>query len=62
MKVKTVDAQIKPEFLPIVAAALENLVNDICPVHKTKITKTQIGKCVYAVECGCRLYVGKLEK
>lgn len=39
---------------------IRDLENDICPAHKTKITKIQVGKCVYAKECGCRLYQGKI--
>lgn len=35
---------------------------DMCPNHKIPITKKQVGKCVYAKECGCRLYQGKLQQ
>jgi hypothetical protein len=32
--------------------------NDICPICDKKITKSQIGRCVYG-SCGHRLYQGK---
>lgn len=41
---------------------MENIKNDICPTHKISITKKQVGHCVYADPCGCRLYQGKLVK
>ena len=37
----------------------ENITNNICPTHKVPITKKQVGRCVYAEPCGCRLYQGK---
>lgn len=37
-----------------------DIENNICPNCKIPITKKQQGSCVYAVECGCRLYQGKL--
>lgn len=40
----------------------EDLKNDICPNHKIPITKKQIGRCIYADPCGCRLGQGKLKK
>ncbi len=43
-----------------VAEYLENLKRNICPNHKVKITPMQVGQCVYAKECGCRLYQGNL--
>lgn len=41
---------------------LHNLANNICPTHKRPITKTQVGRCVYAKECGCRLYQGRIDR
>lgn len=35
---------------------------NICPTHKQPITKRQVGRCVYAEPCGCRLYQGTLTK
>lgn len=32
----------------------------ICPTHGTPMTKRQVGRCVYADPCGCRLYQGRL--
>jgi hypothetical protein len=43
-----------------IAEHLEKLSKDICPTHNIAITKKQVGRCVYAVECGCRLYQGKV--
>lgn len=34
----------------------------ICPHHKRPITLRQVGRCVYAEPCGCRLYQGTLPK
>lgn len=36
------------------------LAENYCPDHKIPITKRQIGRCVYAKECGCRLYQGRV--
>jgi hypothetical protein len=41
------------------AEHLSKLAQSICPTHNIAITKKQVGRCVYAVECGCRLYQGK---
>lgn len=42
---------------------LDNLNNDICPHCGIPIKeKKQVGRCVYSVTCGCRLYQGKLKK
>lgn len=38
---------------------MDNIQNNICPTHKTPMTKRQVGRCVYAEPCGCRLYQGK---
>lgn len=39
----------------------ESLGNDICPYCGEPIKhKEQVGRCVYAYPCGCRLYRGKL--
>lgn len=41
---------------------LEDLENDICPHCGAKIEKrVQVGRCVYARPCGCRLYQGRLD-
>jgi len=48
--------------LAVIKAHFEDIKNDICPTHKVEITKVQVGKCVYAEPCGCRLYQGKLKK
>lgn len=38
-----------------------NLKANICPHCKAPITKkVQVGQCVYAEPCGCRLYQGRL--
>jgi hypothetical protein len=42
------------------AGRFEQLNNNICPTHNIPITKQQVGCCVYAKECGCRLYHGKI--
>lgn len=34
------------------------LAENYCPEHRIPITKIQIGRCVYAKECRCRLYQG----
>jgi hypothetical protein len=40
-----------------------DLENDICPRCGVRIEqKNQVGRCVYAEPCGCRLYQGKLKK
>ncbi len=50
------DSQILQRFL-------DNLKNDICPHCETPIKeKKQVGRCVYSVPCGCRLYQGTLKK
>ena len=42
---------------------LDNLKNDICPHCHTPIQeKRQVGRCVYASPCNCRLYQGTLKK
>jgi len=41
---------------------LNNIASDICPTHKIAITKKQVGRCVYAEPCGCRLYQGTIPK
>jgi len=42
---------------------LENIANDICPHCKKKIeSKKQVGRCMYASPCYCRLYQGTLSK
>jgi hypothetical protein len=47
----------------IIAKYLDNLKNDICPHCKTPIQEQkQVGRCVYSVPCGCRLYQGKAKK
>lgn len=39
------------------------LANDICPHCQAAITRrVQVGRCVYAEPCGCRLYQGTLPK
>lgn len=40
----------------------EDYKNDICPNHKIPMVKKQIGRCIYADPCGCRLGQGKLPK
>lgn len=37
----------------------KDLAANICPTHKTPMVKRQVGRCVYAEPCGCRLYQGK---
>ncbi len=39
---------------------MEGIRNNRCPTHKIPITKVQVGKCVYANPCGCRLYQGTI--
>lgn len=34
----------------------------ICPNHNTPMTLKQIGRCVYADPCGCRLYQGRIDR
>lgn len=34
----------------------------ICPNHHTPITLRQVGRCVYADPCGCRLYQGEVDR
>lgn len=39
-----------------------DLASDVCPHCHTPIErKKQVGRCVYAEPCGCRLYQGKLK-
>jgi hypothetical protein len=38
---------------------LNKLAQSICPTHNIAVTKKQVGRCVYAEPCGCRLYQGK---
>lgn len=40
----------------------EDINAGICPNHKQPITMRQVGRCVYADPCGCRLYQGTLPK
>lgn len=39
---------------------LKLMAENYCPEHKIPITKIQISSCVYAKECGCRLYQGRI--
>ncbi len=40
-----------------------DLASDVCPHCGTKIeSKKQVGRCVYAEPCGCRLYQGRLKR
>ena len=32
----------------------------VCPTHNQPMTLEQVGRCVYAAPCGCRLYQGRL--
>lgn len=41
---------------------MNDIKSGICPTHKIQVSKRQVGRCVYAVECGCRLYQGRLKK
>ncbi len=42
---------------------LDNIKNNICPHCGTPIQeKKQVGRCVYAMPCNCRLYQGTLPK
>jgi hypothetical protein len=43
-----------------VAEHIEKIAGNICPTHNIAIKKKQVGKCVYAEPCGCRLYQGTL--
>lgn len=48
----------------VVAEFLKTLAEGkVCPHCKQPIEKReQVGRCVYARPCGCRLYQGKLKK
>jgi hypothetical protein len=48
--------------MEVLRLRMEDITNSICPDHKIPITKVQIGRCVYAEPCGCRLYQGRLKK
>lgn len=51
------------EVAEYIKAFMTNLKNDICPHCGTPITnKRQVGRCVYADPCGCRLYQGNLDE
>lgn len=39
---------------------MADIAANICPTHKIAITKRQVGRCVYAEPCGCRLYQGRV--
>jgi hypothetical protein len=41
------------------AERMRKLSENICPDHNIAITKMQVGRCVYADPCGCRLYQGR---
>src|SRR5262245_31561912 len=43
------------------AESLLKIQSDTCPTHDIPITKKQVGRCVYAEPCGCRLYQGRLK-
>lgn len=56
-------AEKEREMDEILQKFLDNLKNDICPHCGTPIKeKKQVGRCVYSVTCGCRLYQGHLKK
>lgn len=56
-------AEKEREMSAAIEAFVNNLNNNICPHCKTPIAETyQVGRCVYARPCGCRLYQGKLRK
>ncbi len=38
------------------------IASNVCPTHNIPITKKQVGRCIYAEPCGCRLGQGKLKK
>lgn len=40
---------------------VNSLMSGVCPYCQTKIEqKEQVGRCVYARPCGCRLYQGRV--
>lgn len=55
-EVEEFEAKMEAKF----KETMDNIKNDICPNHKTPMTKKQVGRCVYAEPCGCRLYQGKV--
>src|SRR2546423_8128344 len=47
----------------ILRTYLDNMARNICPHCYTPIEeRMQVGRCVYAQPCGCRLYQGKLRQ
>jgi hypothetical protein len=49
------------ESAQAVSDFINKLKSDVCPHCDTPITrKRQVGRCVYAEPCGCRLYQGRL--
>jgi len=56
-----IDAQDK-ERLEKLNQYFKDVENDICPNHKTPMVQKQIGSCIYAMPCGCRIGQGKLSK
>lgn len=72
-KIKTCDHAVYPTTEEIAAHETKiaqwltpfqtDLDNDICPHCKTPIQHwQQVGRCVYAEPCGCRLYQGRVPK
>lgn len=47
------------EINAIFTRYLEDLMQGLCPICKQKVTKRQVGRCVYG-SCGHRLYQGKV--
>lgn len=51
------------EIAKAITAWAENLMAGICPHCGSAIEqKEQVGRCVYARPCGCRLYQGQLSE
>jgi hypothetical protein len=59
MSNEDVGDELTPEVAEQLRVYLEKLAADICPFCDTPITdQRQVGRCVYALPCNCRLYQG----
>lgn len=56
-------AEKEKEMNEAIQKFISDLNSDICPHCGTPIKeKKQVGRCVYSITCGCRLYQGTLKK
>ncbi len=55
---------LTPAQLALAKAYLEDIaLGMVCPAcHAPLEEKKQVGRCVYGIPCGCRMYQGRLDK